>query len=51
MTPFGLAIWPRHLASKVEFEHDIFKRCVPLWIGVIRTGDSTAYGIIILESA
>lgn len=31
--------------------HDSFKLRVPRSIGVIRTGDSTAYGNIILESA
>ena len=31
--------------------HEDFKRRVPRSIGIIRTGDSTAYGNIILESA
>ncbi|MCA9236489.1 MAG: RbsD/FucU family protein [Planctomycetales bacterium] len=37
---------------QVEFEpHDQFKRRVPQAIGLIRTGDTTQYGNIILESA
>lgn len=38
--------------QKIEFEpHLLFKRRVPAAIGVIRTGDSTAYGNLIIESA
>lgn len=38
--------------QKIEFEsHALFKRRVPAAIGVIRTGDSTAYGNLIIESA
>lgn len=37
---------------EIKFEaHDVFKQRVPQSIGVIRTGDSTGYGNIILESA
>ena len=38
--------------TKIQFEpHDEFKRRVPGAIGLIRTGDTTQYGNIILESA
>lgn len=38
--------------QRICFEpHDVFKGRVPSAIGVIRTGDSTAYGNIIIESA
>ena len=37
---------------EINYEaHDTFKKRVPQCIGLIRTGDSTAYGNIILESA
>ncbi|MEO2046300.1 MAG: D-ribose pyranase [Pirellulales bacterium] len=37
---------------KINFESHIeFKRRVPLAVGLIRTGDTTQYGNIILESA
>lgn len=37
---------------EITFEaHDVLKQRVPGSIGVIRTGDSTGYGNIILESA
>lgn len=36
----------------IEFEpHDAFKRRVPHAVGLVRTGDTTQYGNIILESA
>ena len=38
--------------TKIVFEpHVEFKRRVPLAVGLIRTGDTTQYGNIILESA
>jgi D-ribose pyranase len=40
------------LLSKLEFEpHVDFKKRVPHAIGLIRTGDTTQYGNVILESA
>jgi D-ribose pyranase len=36
----------------IQFEHHVdFKKRVPLAIGLIRTGDTTQYGNIILQSA
>lgn len=44
----------RHVLGEIDivFEpHDIFKMRVPFAIGLIRTGDTTQYGNIVLESA
>ncbi len=38
-------------AELSRLPHDEFKKMVPQAIGLIRTGDSTAYGNIIIESA
>lgn len=38
--------------TSIEFEpHVVFKKRVPAAIGLIRTGDTTQYGNIVLESA
>jgi D-ribose pyranase len=42
----------QHLLPPIAFEpHTEFKRRVPQAIGLIRTGDTTQYGNVILESA
>jgi D-ribose pyranase len=50
----SLAAEYRQLLGGMEIQyeaHDDFKKRVPDCIGLIRTGDSTAYGNLIIESA
>ena len=45
---YGQALSP---VSIIFEPHDLFKRRVPACVGLIRTGDTTQYGNIVLESA